>query len=856
MNEAGTPPLVSSGEEDLFGPAPDKDGLAYYAPQAPAGDLYTSSPPDVRDAWHELARGFAGQCSGNLGLLQDYLDRHVDDLGLAFRITGDEHERPWPLGPMPILIAGEEWEKVTRGLVQRADLLERVIADLYGEQSLVAGGHLPAAIVSGSNDFARRMTGIRPLGGHYLNTYAVDLARGPSGEWRVLADRVRYPVGIGYAIENRLALARATGGLLASIGTRPHSGFFHALRRGIAASCRREDPRVALLTPGRFSQSYPEQAILARQLGFSLVEGRDLTVRDGRLFARTIAGLKRIDALWRWITTRDLDPMHFDARSQIGVPGLIDAARESLVLTNWPGAGVVESRAMPAFLPRLARVLTGEQLALPNAATWWCGGAKERDHVTANLDSLVVSSAFRRPVTGLPDGHTRAGASLSPEERAVLMEGMARRPMDYTAQEIVHLSTTPALAHGRFEPRGFTLRAFLARDENGEWCVLQGGFGRVSEQGDLRTTLMGLGDISKDVCIIEPQRAAAPGRILTSQRHEIRREQGLLPSQAADNLFWLGRYGERAQQTARIVRVLVDQIALSGEAGRGRAPKADEKPSPASSAAPPTADRLARLLFNLGAIARPASNVSLAQIAGEALGSQSNAGSVRTLIGREQQIALILRDRLGRDSWRALQRDMPDFTPGDIDTMALACNRLVERHATLSWLLSDGMSRGPEWQFLNMGMSIERASMILQATSAIIQASASADNLSALLDLVDCQSLYRSRYLSMPYIARVYDMVLLEPGQPRGLAFQIGKIEKHLAAIPPLRTDGMPEAPLRAVRQLRARIEGLGAGEIGPGVLGELREDLAALSEAISERYFLQVARTGESAGDGRKRLF
>ncbi|MEM9310260.1 MAG: circularly permuted type 2 ATP-grasp protein [Pseudomonadota bacterium] len=837
MKEQGDTQFLGASDADLFGPDPETDSLAYYAPQAPAADIYANSPPNVRKAWHDLAKGFAGQCQGDLQRLQAYLDRHVEDLGLAFRITGDDQERPWPLGPMPILIAAEEWERVSAGLIQRAELLEGVIADLYGEQSLVKDGHLPAAVVSGSNDFARRLVGMKPEGGHFMNTYSVDLARGPTGEWRVLADRVRFPVGIGYAVENRQALARATGGLLASIGTRSHSGFFNALRRGIAGQCQRDDPRVALLTPGRFNQSYPEQASLARQLGFSLVEGRDLTVREGRLFARTIAGLKRIDALWRWITTRDLDPLNFDARSQIGVPNLIAAAAQNLVITNWPGSGVVESRAMPAFLPRLARSILGEPLALPNAATWWCGSANERAHVLSNLDDLVVSSAFRRPIAGLSDGHTRAGADFSSEERDALEHGMAARPMDYTAQEIVHLSTTPALAGGRFEARGFTLRAFLARDENGDWVPLQGGFGRVSERGDLRTSLMGLGDISTDVCIIEPERPAAPEAVLKTTPREIRREQGLLPSQAADNLFWLGRYGERAQQTTRIVRVLVDQIAISGQT------------SDASSAA----NRLARLLTNLGAIPRPPKDMTLAEMAGLALGNTLQFGSVRNLIEREQQIALILRDRLSRDSWRAVQRAMPGFNPGDIDSMAMACDRLIERHATLSWLLSDGMSRGAEWQFLNMGMSIERASMILQAAQAMIPGSASADDLTALLELVDCQSLYRSRYLTMPYIARVYDMVLLDPAQPRGLAFQISKIEKHLCAIPPLRTDGMPEAPLRAVRQLRAKIDGLDAAMIGPMDLQKLRDDLAALSEAISERYFLQANRSSEVR---TKRLF
>jgi len=348
-----------SAETDLFGPDPGTDPLAYYRPQDPGADLFASASATTSAAWRAFAGGLSSQCHCDLASLQPYLDSLVEDLGLAFRMTGDEHERPWPLNPMPIFIDADEWEAISAGLIQRAELLEQVIADIYGPQKLVQGGQLPAAVISGSDNFARRLVGRKPTGGHFLHVYAVDLARGPTGEWRVLADRGRFPVGIGYALENRQAIGRATGGLLASVGVRRQGGFFDAFRQGLAASCERADPRMALLTPGRFNQSYPEQALLARHLGFSLVEGRDLTVRDGRLFVRTIAGLKRIDALWRWLNTRDIDPLAFDARSQIGVPNLITAAEQGLVLANWPGAGVVESRAMPAFLPRLARTLLG-----------------------------------------------------------------------------------------------------------------------------------------------------------------------------------------------------------------------------------------------------------------------------------------------------------------------------------------------------------------------------------------------------------------------------------------------------------------------------------------------------------------
>lgn len=820
-------------DPDLFGPDPGSDPLAYYAPADPAADIFASSEPDLAARWRRLAAGLVSQGQGDLVSLQDYLDRHVQDLGLAFRLTGDERERPWPLNPMPILIGTAEWQQLESGLVQRAELLEKVIADLYGPQNLVAQGHLPAPIVSGSTEFARRMVGLVPPRGHFLHVYGVDLARGPSGEWRVLADRVRLPVGIGYSLENRLALNRLTGGLLASIGVRQQAGFFDALRKGIAERCVRSEPRIALLTAGRYNQSYPEQAHLARHLGFSLVEGRDLIVRDERLYVRTIAGLKRIDALWRWIRTRDIDPLNFDARSEIGVPGLIDAASAGLVVGNWPGVGVVESRAMPAFLPRLAQTVLGEPLRLPNAATWWCGGEQERAHVLANLDQLVISSSFRQPVRGLPDGHTRAGASLSAEERAEIEQGLALRPMDYTAQEIVSLSTTPALSAGRFDARGFTLRAFLARDEDGKWVLLQGGFARVSQRGDLRTTLMGLGDLSADLCIVDAVPPGAPPAVLGIAAPSVRREQGLLPSQVADNLFWIGRYGERAHQSVRIVRAYLDQISQVGsrieDLGGAR--------------------RLHRLLVELGAVPSDSGKWDPARLVGTALGDAQRAGSVRALARRARDVALLLRDRLNRDSWRAIQRGMPPYAEGDLESMAAACDSLVEQFAALRRLLADGMGRGPAWLFLDTGICLERGAMIVLAARALVKGDASQQDLSALLDLVDGQSLYRSRYLAPPFVAPVLDMVLLDPAQPRGLAFQLDRIADNLAALPVLSEDGMIEPPLRLARGLRARVESLDATAVDIRALADIRDQLATLSDMIARRYFLQYEEPAARSG-------
>ncbi|MEZ0244140.1 MAG: circularly permuted type 2 ATP-grasp protein, partial [Sphingomonas sp.] len=312
-------------------------------------------------AWSAVFEELAALSGDALEHARERAQRHADDIGTGFRIAGEGEERPWPLSPVPLLIESAEWQGIAEGVAQRAELMERILADLYGEGNLVREGHVPAAVVTGSPFFLRPLANLTPPGGYHLAFVAVDLGRGPDGSWRVLADHLRAPAGAGYALENRLAMARTLDGLQSRINIERQAPFFAAYRDGLAALCRRVDPRIGLLTPGRFNPSYAEQAHLARYLGFLLVEGADLAVRDDKLYVRTIAGLKRIDALWRRVDPRLLDPLALDSHSAVGVPGLIDAmAAGNVVLANAPGSAMLEAPAFSAFMPALARHLMGE----------------------------------------------------------------------------------------------------------------------------------------------------------------------------------------------------------------------------------------------------------------------------------------------------------------------------------------------------------------------------------------------------------------------------------------------------------------------------------------------------------------
>lgn len=813
--------------------ASSRDWAADYLSRAPAGDLFAAASPDMTPRWHAMFDRLATLGQGDPALLAANVSRQALDLGMAFRLTGDEHERAWPLSPVPMLIDAQEWTLIERGLAQRADLLDRVIGDIYSTQSLVRDGKLPASVVTGSPHYWRVMTGARPAHGRFLRFYAADLARGPNGEWRVLADRVRTPVGVGYALENRLALSRSTGDLLGSMNTRRLAPFFSDLRRGLAADCHRAEPRIGLLTPGRFNQSYAEQAHLARYLGLMLVEGDDLIVTDGQLFVRTVQGLKRVDGLWRWMDSRYLDPLAFDAESRIGVPDLVDACtRGGLMVSNWPGAGVIESRAFAAFLPQLAHVVLNADLILPNIATWWCGQGRERDHMARNLDNLVIGSAFDQDVAGLSGAHFLPGASLDTRQRDALLHGIARRPMDYVGQEIVRLSTTPAITNGQLTPLPFTLRVFVARDELGQWRTMPGAFARLAAHGDIRAALMGEGDLSADICVVDSQPVPPDTLLGSGSAPAIRRIGGLLPAKAADNLFWLGRYIERAEMMLRVIRAIV-----------GGSIEADLGPSLAT----PTMRRLGNLLVEWEAVGESIGRVG--PLCAEALGDPAYPGSVRSLMAAVASIGEGLRDRLAIDTWRLLRLPLPAFDDSSTESLLAASSRMIERISALSGLAAENMGRTEGWRFHDMGRRLERAANGCRLATLFSSEQALADDLSILLDLTDSQITYRNRYLTGPSIAPVRDLVLLEPQNPRSLVYQAQRMAEHIASLPTLRTDGLPEEPQRQIGAIVAALAPLTGETLTPAGLSAIEQQLFALSDAIGERYFLQLRKAAKADG-------
>lgn len=802
---------------------------ADYCRTAGSSDMLCGASGRDSLAWSAALEEVLRAGDGDIARAQELIQRRVDEIGIGFRLPGESEERQWPLSPVPLLIADNEWTQIAAGVIQRAELAERLLADIYGPQQLVTSGGLPTAALTGSPHYLRPMIGVAPVGGKYLHIYAVDLGRGPDGEWRVLADHGRSPAGSGYALENRLAASQTLPGLGERLNIDRLAGFFAAFRSGIAAACARTDPRIALLTPGRFNQSYAEQAHLARYLGLLLVEGADLAVHDDRLYLRTIEGMKRVDALWQRMDARLLDPLTLDSQSQIGVPGLIDAlAAGGTVVANFPGSAIIEAPVFAAFMPQLARSLLNESLILPNIATWWCGQDAEAAHVSARLDSLVISSAFGPQPLGLGGADSLLGGELDDRTRTALRADMARRPLDYVGQEVVSLSTMPVIDHGQMVPRPFTLRVFAARNASGNWQIMPGGFARIGPIADVRATSMGVGTRSADVIIHYAEPRPAITLLERDSSSTIRRNPGTLPSRVADNLYWLGRYLERGETVLALV-----------QAGSGAAIVGDGDPTiPVATAA-----RIRTRLSDEGAVPTNGSPL-FADMLRAALDDRDARSSVAALLASARAIGAGSRERLSPDFSQLLDSPFPrSMRLGD------KLIHLRARFAAFAGLASEHMGRTAGWRFHDLGRRIERGIMACRAIRAFGDDHASGEDLLMMLELCDVQISYRQRYSTGLALLPARDLVGLDPFNPRSIAYQINVIKDHLDALPRLRNDGMDEAQQSAANALAAQIATLNAATLNGLAVFEVEQKLLALSDKISHRFFLRSGETLRASG-------
>jgi uncharacterized circularly permuted ATP-grasp superfamily protein/uncharacterized alpha-E superfamily protein len=807
--------------------------LSGYKPRPNNFDEMVDDGGRVREHWRPFLQMLAEQGPAEIDRRFAAADRHLRDSGVFYRVYEDPAGavRPWPLSHVPLLIDAKEWQELKTGLIQRAELLEAILKDIYGPADLVREGRLPAAVIAGNPEFLRPLVGAAPAGGAHLRLYAVDVGRSPQGRWWVLGDRTQAPSGAGYALENRIALSRAMPDVYRALHVERLAPFFQAFQAELSALNRQDDSRVCVLTPGPLNETYFEHAYLARYLGFLLVEGEDLTVREDGVFIRTVSGLKRAEVLLRRLDSDFTDPLELSARSRLGVPGLVQAVRDgTVVIANALGSGVLEARAMLSFLPALAPALLGQDLAIPNLATWWLGDPGRRSEVLERLDSMVIGSAFAGDLTDHSYGDYASASELVPGSRERLVEAIGRRGADFVAQEAVTLSTTPAWHDGKLVPRPFILRLMLARVGDG-WRVMPGGFVRVADDVDARAVNLQHGGRTADAWVLSDKPVPELTLLPTPDRIAINRATGAPPSRAAANLFWLGRYVERTEATLRLVRALLSRATESDEAALG------------------VHARICSLLAAWSAVPNDILSATPARVASAALQRRDLTGAVPYLGSAAQQAASVIRERFSPDAWRALT-DLVELVNLPLD-QGFSESALIERAngalriiASFSGLEQENMSRLAGWRYLELGRRIERALASCRFTRQFAFATDPDGALDVLLELADSQITYRRRYVMVAARAPVVDLVALDPNNPRSIVFQLLRIETHLAALPKRGEENRLSPPEQVATAAATRLRTADAALIDDATLLDVEAALMKLADMVASTYFTTHARS------------
>jgi len=795
----------------LLDDANRRNSLADYLPLPGVPDEVLDEAGRVRPVWSRFIDFFGRIPAEDIPRRFARGDQYLRDAGVFYRHYNEtgSTEREWPLSHVPVLISALEWAEITAGLIQRADVLERVAADLYGPNRLIATGQLPAALIAQSPEWLRPLVGVMPRGGHFLNFLAFEIGRGPNGQWWVLGDRTQAPSGAGFALENRVATARIFPDFYPEANIHRLAGFFRDFRDALLALSADGKSQVGILTPGPLNDTYFEHAYIARYLGFMLLEGEDLAVENGHVMVRTVEGLKPVSVLWRRLDAAYADPLELNEASSIGTAGLVGAARAGTIsLVNALGAGVLETRALFAFMPRLSESLLGEPLKLPNVATWWCGQEQERDTVIKNAARIVIGPAL---ATQLPFDHAGLGdhgflAGRGADE--ALAAYIERAGPSLVGQEAVTLSTTPAFIEGRLQPRPMSIRVFLARTPQG-WQVMPGGYARIGRSRDATAIAMQRGGSVADVWVVSDAPVEQATLLPSAQTPYQRPEQGILPSRAADNLYWMGRYVERAEGVMRLLRAYHARFAEHG---------GQDTPL------------LALIREDLEAM-------GIDDLDGVPAGLQANLTSAITSASK-------VRDRFSIDGWMALNdlsksaaRINHTVQPGDDNARAMGI--LLRKITGFSGLVHENMYRFMGWRFLSIGRSLERAARMAGTLARLTAPDAPEGALDLAVELGDSPMTHRRRYTVSTNRDTVIDLLALDAMNPRAMLYHLGELHEHARFLPEGPKAGAMAPFARATLKLQTELAIALPHAITPKELLALQGEIYELSPLLTELYFV-----------------
>ncbi|MCB5191260.1 circularly permuted type 2 ATP-grasp protein [Methylobacillus arboreus] len=784
--------------------------------------------------------------------------RHqVRENGVTYNVYADTKglQRPWGLDILPFILPQEEWQTIESAVIQRATLMNAILNDIYGPQQLMQDGLLPPALVHGHAGFLRPCHGIRLPDDYALHMYAVDMARSPDGQWWVVGDRTQAPSGAGYALENRVIISSAFPELFRDLNVQRLGGFFSSMRDSLAYWGHQvatnqsannpqinplgdgEHPLIVLLTPGPYNETYHEQSYLAGYLGFPLVQGSDLTVRNGIVWMKTLSGLRPVHAILRRLDDDFCDPLELNPDSLLGVPGLNDAARRGNVLiANSLGSNLLQTGALLGFLPNLCQHLLGQSLLMPSVATWWCGEPQALETVISNLENLVIKPAFPQ-IREVPI----FGDDLSPTQRAELEQKLRNNPQNYVAQEQVEISQAPVWSDSEpasLKASAIGLRVYACATPQG-YVVMPGGLTRVGSTQDERVLSMQRGGTSKDTWIISPadndyrsllRKSTSSQDLIHSNIH--------LSSRMVENLFWFGRYSVRNHHYTRLLRTAIRRLL--------------EFSSTQRSTEWPTIQALCTW-YGLMAMEKPEDHQDAPELNDESIEALLISGIFSidqgqpSLANHMQQfftLAFNLRERLSSDNWRSINQMVKRFglalpSPTLADAILLL-DETSTSLVTLAGFALDGMTRDQGWRFLSIGRRIERLQLLCTLLrNALIMPPES--NLEWLLELCDSIVTYRSRYAAQAEWLPALDLLLLDENNPNSMTFQLKGLIKYLSQISTTYGSGGEGPFIEQLSTLRTLDPDT---HLSPGNseliawLNNTFEASVTLSDALSHRFF------------------
>ncbi len=732
--------------------------------------------------------------------LQELQNRNTDILrllkenGVAYNIYSDPsgQSRPWELDPIPQLITAKEWDIINTGLIQRAELFNLLLKDIYGPQTLIREGIIPQELIYLHPGFIRSCVNINLPSSPHLVLYAADMARGNDGQLWVISDRTQAPSGSGYALENRFAMSSVLPELFSNLKARRLSPWFDSLQQALTniAPHNTDNPRVVILTPGPGNETYFEHSYLAAYLGLTLVQGNDLMVKDNYVWLKTIEGLEKIDVILRRLDDVYCDPLELKSDSLLGIPGLLQAVRKgNVAIANPLGSSIVENAGLVPFLPAVSKHFFGTELTMPSIATWWCGQPNEMNYVIANLETLVIRKIFRN-MAG-----TRSaidGASLTAVQKDNLIQQIKANPFLYAGQEKINFSSTPSFVNGKMEAGHSLFRSFLV-SQNQSYVAMPGGLTRTSTQKDSFIISNQLGGISKDTWVMSSgdehdQPIHLQLHTDTLQHKMLRRS---LPSHTAENLFWVGRYTERVIYNARLQRTVM-QIML-----RSNSPVAREFENTESI----LLRTVTQCTYTFPGFFEEKDPVKMKAVYAkpwkeltDILYNEKRNGSLSHQLSLLKSSVYSVRNFWALDTWRVLLQMEENWNKAKTDSqddhlhMISSIDSLNTSMFAFLGMNRESVRREQGWNIMDLGRKLEQSLYIITLLRSVFQKKQAEQTEHELLEavMIAGQSLitYRYTYRDHLQLPLALELLMLDGNYPKSLAYLIKKINRYVSLLP------------------------------------------------------------------------